>query len=231
MNEINFSTIDVRIIYHRECDPLVCPSFSDLQGPWPSQAPVCASNGYTYGHIHQVRCLRDLQPGQLIRIKQNANKQWLTPYWFVFFSIDIRVLHEGGCTLHETYRSLGRNAHVKACTSPRRMFEKNSICTSSNQTYENPFIPICLGGGLLHVREKVGGVCGSAVQRSCEKVHKIQESLKTASINERTKFVACGSDLRTYRSEHHLECSRPYNRCKCIIACVPIYFTPFSYIF
>lgn len=55
---------DVRIIYHRECSPLVCPSFSDLQGPWPEQAPVCASNGYTYGHIHQVRCLKDLQPGK-----------------------------------------------------------------------------------------------------------------------------------------------------------------------
>lgn len=54
---------DVRLIYHRECEPLVCPSFSDLQGPWPEQAPVCASNGFTYGHIHQVRCLKDLQPG------------------------------------------------------------------------------------------------------------------------------------------------------------------------
>lgn len=55
---------EIRIIYHRECHPLVCPSFVDLQGPWPVQAPVCASNGFTYGHIHQVRCLRELQPGQ-----------------------------------------------------------------------------------------------------------------------------------------------------------------------
>lgn len=130
------------------------------------------------------------------------------------FQTDIRVLHEGGCTLHETYRALGRNAHVKACTSPRRLFEKNPICTSSNQTFENPFITICLAGALMHVREKVGGICGSPVQKSCEKVHKIQESLKTASISERTKFLACGSDLRTYRSEHHLECSRSYNHCK-----------------
>lgn len=130
------------------------------------------------------------------------------------FPTDIRVLHEGGCTLHETYRALGRNAHVKACTLPRRLFEKNPICTSSNQTYENPFITICLAGGLMHARERVGGVCGNPVQKSCEKVHKIQESLKSASITERTKFLACGSDLRTYRSEHHLECSRPYNRCK-----------------
>lgn len=177
----------IRIIYHRECHPLVCPSFVDLQGPWPIQSPVCASNGFTYGHIHQVRCLRDLLP-------------------------DIRVLHEGGCTLHETYRALGRNAHVKACSSPRRMFEKNSICTSNNQTYENPFVTICLAGNFMHVREKIGGACGNPTQRSCEKVTKIHESLKSASINERTKFLACGSDLRTYRSEHHLECSRPYNR-------------------
>lgn len=41
----------------------MCPSFNDLQGPWPGQEPVCASNGFTYGHVHQVRCLRDLQPG------------------------------------------------------------------------------------------------------------------------------------------------------------------------
>lgn len=66
----------------------------------------------------------------------------------------------------------------------------------------------------MHAREKLGGVCGSPVQKSCEKVHRIQESLKSASITERTKFLACGTDLRTYRSEHHLECSRPYNRCK-----------------
>lgn len=129
------------------------------------------------------------------------------------FSTDIRVIHEGGCTLHETYRALGRNAHVKACSSPRRMFEKNPICTTHNQTYENPFVTICLASSFTHVREKIGGICGNPVQRSCEKVGRINDSLKTASINERTKFLACGSDFRTYRSEHHLECSRLYNRC------------------
>lgn len=136
-------------------------------------------------------------------------KIWIY-YWF---QTDIRVLHEGGCTLHETYRALGRNAHVKACSSPRRMFEKNPICTSNNQTYENPFVTICLAGSFMHVREKIGGPCGNPTQRSCEKVTKLHESLKSASITERTKFLACGSDLRTYRSEHHLECSRPFNRC------------------
>lgn len=112
------------------------------------------------------------------------------------------------------YRALGRNAHVKACSSSRRLFEKNPICTSYNHTYENPFQAICSASGLQHVREKVGGPCGNPTQKSCEKVRKMQESLKTASITERTKFLACGSDLRTYRSEHHLECSRPYNRCR-----------------
>lgn len=115
--------------------------------------------------------------------------------------------------MHETYRSLGRNAHIKACSSPRRMFEKNPICTSHNQTYANPFVTICLAGSSMHVREKIGGTCGNPTQRSCEKVQKIHDSLKSASITERTKFLACGSDLRTYRSEHHLECARPYNRC------------------
>lgn len=161
-----------------------------------------------------------------------------------FTHIDIRVLHEGGCTLYETYRAFGRNAHTKACSIPRRTFEMNPICTNNNRTYDNPFagkvflyfslqltlrksvdwplkwiktlsiiLAICANGPIM-VREKVGGVCGCPVQRSCEKVHKLQESLKSASITERTKFLVCGSDLRTYRSEHHLECSRPYNRCK-----------------
>lgn len=128
--------------------------------------------------------------------------------------LDIRILHEGGCTLHETYRALGRNAHAKACESPRRKFEINPICTQTNHTYSNPFEAICASGGKMHAREKVGGTCGCPIQRSCERVFKIQESLRSASIMERTKFLACGSDLRTYRSEHHLECSRPYNRCK-----------------
>lgn len=124
--------------------------------------------------------------------------------------------------MHETYRALGRNAHAKACSSPRRNFEKNPICTTSNQTYPNPFAAICASGGIIHMREKVGGSCGCPVQRSCEKVHRIQDSLKSAAITERTKFLACGSDLRTYRSEHHLECSRPYNRCK--VQKVHVYF-------
>lgn len=53
---------EVRPLYHRECEPLICPSYQDLQGLWRSSVPVCASNGYTYGHIHQVRCLKDFMP-------------------------------------------------------------------------------------------------------------------------------------------------------------------------
>lgn len=79
------SFADVRIIYHRECDPLVCPSFSDLQGPWPDQAPVCASNGYTYGHIHQIRCLKDLQPGQYDCSNQ-FNQKWERNYQIIEWS-------------------------------------------------------------------------------------------------------------------------------------------------
>lgn len=58
-----FSFADVREVARRECSPLICPSFTDLQGPWPDTYPVCANNGYTYGHIHQVRCLKDFIPG------------------------------------------------------------------------------------------------------------------------------------------------------------------------
>lgn len=61
--------------------------------------------------------------------------------------IDIRILHEGGCTLHETYRALGRNAHIKACALPRRTFEVNSVCTHDNRTYDNPFVGKCTFSG------------------------------------------------------------------------------------
>lgn len=58
-----FSPLEIRAIYHRECEPLICPSVHDLRGPWPNTAPVCASNGYTYGHVHQARCLSGHIPG------------------------------------------------------------------------------------------------------------------------------------------------------------------------
>lgn len=177
---------------------------------------LCKQRFHLWSHSSSALLTRITTRSFHIIFYLNATKNqmnWNKHNFPFILKADIRVLHEGGCTLHETYRALGRNAHVKACSSPRRMFEKNPICTSNNQTYENPFVTICLAGGFTHVREKIGGPCGNPIQRSCEKVTKIHESLKSASITERTKFLACGSDLRTYRSEHHLECSRPFNRC------------------
>lgn len=89
--------------------------------------------------------------------------------------------------MHDTYRALGRNAHVKACASPRRHIEKNPICTTNNQTFINPYAAICFAGGVIHLREKVGGTCDCPTQRSCERVQKLQESLKSASLNENYK--------------------------------------------
>ncbi|XP_037044515.1 serine protease inhibitor dipetalogastin-like [Bradysia coprophila] len=174
----------VRPMYHRECEPLICPSYQDLQGMWRSSVPVCANNGYTYGHIHQVRCLKDFMP-------------------------NLQVLHEGGCTLYEVRKALGLNVKKKACAEKRITFEQNAICTTHNVTYANPFKALCAMRPRL--REKIGGVCGCPFQRSCEKAHELQQSLRSAPIHERTKFVVCGSDWRTYRSQHHLECTRRYN--------------------
>lgn len=133
------------------------------------------------------------------------------PNLSMFAYIDLEVLHEGGCTLYEVRKALGRNVKKKACSEKRMTFEQNAICTRHNVTYANPFKALCAMRPRL--REKIGGVCGCPFQRSCEKAHELQQSLRSAPINERTKFVVCGSDWRTYRSQHHLECTRRYNSC------------------
>lgn len=175
----------VRVIARRECNPLVCPSFSDLEGPWPDSYPVCANNGYTYGHIHQAHCLKDFYPS-------------------------LGILHEGGCTLYEVRKILGRNLRSKSCGIQRKSFEINPICTRQNVTYANPYRALCEAPRA--VREKVGGSCGCPFQRSCERAKEISNAIKLAPISERTKYIVCGSDWRTYRSKYHLECSRRYNR-------------------
>lgn len=121
------------------------------------------------------------------------------------------MLHEGGCTLYEVRKALGMNVKKKACAEKRITFEQNAICTTHNVTYSNPFKALCAMRPRL--REKIGGVCGCPFQQSCEKAHQLQQSLRSAPVNERTKFVVCGSDWRTYRSQHHLECTRRYNSC------------------
>lgn len=121
-------------------------------------------------------------------------------------------MHEGGCTLHEVRNALGRNAYRKACAEPRKSFERNAICTTRNETYSNPFKALCIHPASL--REKVGGICGCPFQRSCEKAREIQRIIRQAPVSERLEFVVCGSDWRSYRSKHHLECARRYNGCK-----------------
>lgn len=137
----------------------------------------------------------------------------------MLFCKDLEILHEGGCTLYEVRRALGRNARRKACAEPRMAYERNAICTktigsnSYNETYSNPFQVLCHRPRGL--KEKVGGACGCPAQRSCEKAHEIQMALRSASITDRVKFIVCGSDRRTYRSQYHLECSKRFNnKCK-----------------
>lgn len=127
----------------------------------------------------------------------------------IVLCIALEVLHEGGCTLFEVRKALGNNTRKLACGETRRIFEKNPMCTKLNETFSNPFQALCAKATGL--REKVGGACGSTFQRHCERAHEIQLSLRRAPINERTRYIVCGSDMRTYRSKHHLECTRRFN--------------------
>lgn len=122
----------------------------------------------------------------------------------------LEIAHEGGCSLYEVRKSLGRNLRDKSCNLSRKTFEVNPICTRRNETYANPFKALCEGP--RGVREKVGGACGCPFQRDCERAKQLSDAIKTAQISERTKYIVCGSDWRTYRSKYHLECSRRYNR-------------------
>lgn len=169
---------------------MICPDYDALQGPWETKTPVCANNGFTYGHVHQVRCLQDFNP-------------------------TLSIVHEGGCSLREVKKVLGHNHRKKACMNKRRQFEKNPICTNMNQTYMNPFEVLCKRP--KHVKERIGGICGCPYQRSCEKSSQLQKAIRFAPIKERQQFVVCGSDRKTYRSRHHLECARQYNSCKAFL--------------
>lgn len=131
---------------------------------------------------------------------------------YIFFTTGLDVLHEGGCTLYEVRKILGTDLRRKSCDLPRRMFEINPICTRQNITYANPFKALC--DAPRAVREMIGGACDCPFQRSCARAKAIHLSIKAAPINERTKYIVCGSDWRTYRSKYHLECSRRYNRSK-----------------
>lgn len=112
--------LEIRVMRHGECEDLFCPDYQQLQGPWTIQSgePVCANNGYTYGHVNQVRCLKGFIP-------------------------TLDILHEGSCMIHEVRQSLGRNFRKKACQEPRLKFEVSPVCSRSNKTFENPFKALC----------------------------------------------------------------------------------------
>lgn len=125
------------------------------------------------------------------------------------------MLHEGGCTVPEVRRMLKRQnvTHIvhEACRNPRREFEQNPVCSGRNQTFANPFQAICELKGRVH--EKTGGACGCNSQKSCQQSHEFHRQMKTLSHSERSLYAVCGSDWRTYRTRHHLECSRRFNKC------------------
>ncbi|XP_055706453.1 serine protease inhibitor dipetalogastin-like [Phlebotomus papatasi] len=174
----------IHVVRKGECAALLCPSYEDLQGPWTSDTIVCANNGYSYGHPHQVRCLKAFIP-------------------------TINIVHEGGCTIREVRKSLHRQFRMKACKLPRRRFEKNVVCGHNNKTYDNPFEALCTKP---RIHEKLGGKCFCPFQMSCEFATLINRSFFNATRAEKERYIVCGSDRRTYRSHHHLECSRRLDR-------------------
>lgn len=69
------------------------------------------------------------------------------------------------------------------------------------------------------VLEKRGGKCGCPVQRSCQKMKYLTKSLKLAPKRVRERYAVCGSDNRTYRHSHHLECARRFNASESELNC------------
>lgn len=126
------------------------------------------------------------------------------------FLTALEIRHEGGCSVHEVQKSLGRSSHEKACAELRREFEKNEVCLINNITYRNPFQAICDSPRL---RERTGGRCFCPFQRSCNAAKQIMLSLRRLPVAEKTKYTVCGNDYKTYRSRHHLECARRHNTC------------------
>lgn len=76
--------------------------------------------------------------------------------------------------------------------------------------------------------EKRGGKCGCPIQRSCEKSKFLSKSLRRSPKAVRERLAVCGSDRKTYRSQHHLECSRQLNSRKCRVALICIHYHAYS---
>lgn len=105
---------------------------------------------------------------------------------------------------------MGRNSHDKACAETRRTFEKNEVCLANNITYKNPFQAIC---EVPRLRERAGGRCFCPFQRSCNAAKQIMQHLRRLPEEEKSKYIVCGNDYKSYRSRHHLECARRHNTC------------------
>ncbi|XP_071874143.1 serine protease inhibitor dipetalogastin-like isoform X1 [Bombus fervidus] len=139
--------------------------------------PVCASNGLTYGNATQVNCLRQI-------------------------NVDLRILHNGGCTVREVYNIY--NSVEKICDIANSRFEWNPVCASDGVTYHNPFKFLCYKARDLKMLVS-DNECEKKTQLSC--AH-LKSSAKTFS----SKDEVCGNDGVTYQSIHHLQCHNNQNK-------------------
>ncbi|KAK1118201.1 hypothetical protein K0M31_015248 [Melipona bicolor] len=82
--------------------------------------PVCTNNGFTYQNAVQVKCLQR-------------------------FNTDLRILHNGGCSVREVYSIY--DSIEKVCDVANNRYEWNPVCASDGVTYSNPFEFLCYQAG------------------------------------------------------------------------------------
>ncbi|XP_020277905.1 serine protease inhibitor dipetalogastin-like [Pseudomyrmex gracilis] len=76
--------------------------------------PVCASNGFTYQNVAQLKCLQ----------RNNPN---------------LHIVHDGGCRVEFVRKLYG----ASVCKVANVIYEWNPICASDGVTYPNPFQFLC----------------------------------------------------------------------------------------
>ncbi|CAD1472831.1 unnamed protein product, partial [Heterotrigona itama] len=135
--------------------------------------PVCANNGFTYQNAAQVKCLQRL----------NTN---------------LRILHNGGCSVTEVYSIYNRIE--KVCDIANSRYEWNPVCASDGVTYPNPFEFLCYQADSRSLVSD--DECGKSTQVSCADLTTSVSANETITPEDEV----CGSDGVTYRSIHHLQC-------------------------
>ncbi|XP_075213816.1 serine protease inhibitor dipetalogastin-like [Lycorma delicatula] len=128
--------LKLTVLKNGECstkDPCVTAASHPAKG----SDSVCASNGHTYAHIDQVRCLRN-------------------------YHSSLDVVHSGGCSATEVTSIYPSRAEV--CALAQGCFEWNPVCGRNNVTYINPYVFSCYAP---HMEMKFMGECSDEKENAC----------------------------------------------------------------